>query len=132
VIIASGGMLEGGKILKHLRNHVDDPRSTLCLVSFQAPGTLGSKVLEKHPTLTFHGRTWNKWIDVQEISGFSGHGDHDDLCRAMEPMLERNGSVRLVHGEPDGMKALSGSLKAMGLEVGMPDVGEVWNLESKD
>ena len=132
VIIASGGMLEGGKILKHLRNHVDDPRSTLCLVSFQAPGTLGSKVLEKHPTLTFHGRTWNKWIDVQEISGFSGHGDHEDLCRAMEPMLERNGSVRLVHGEPDGMKALSGSLKAMGLEVGMPDVGEVWNLEAKD
>jgi hypothetical protein len=30
------------------------------------------------------------------------------------------------------MKALSGSLKAMGLEVGMPDVGEVWNLEAKD
>ncbi len=130
VIIASGGMLEGGKILKHLRNHIDDPRSALVLVSFQAPGTLGEKVLEKHPTLTFHGRTWNKWLDVQEVSGFSGHGDQRDLCQAMMPLVEKQGTVKLVHGEKEGMTALSGSLKAMGLKVGMPDVGEVWNLEA--
>ena len=123
-------MLEGGKILKHLRNHIDDPRSALVLVSFQAPGTLGEKVLEKHPTLTFHGRTWNKWLDVQEVSGFSGHGDQRDLCQAMMPLVEKQGTVKLVHGEKEGMTALSGSLKAMGLKVGMPDVGEVWNLEA--
>ncbi len=130
VIIASGGMLEGGKILKHLRNHIDDPRSSLVLVSYQAPGTLGEKVLEKHPTLTFHGRTWNKWLDVQGVSGFSGHGDQRDLCQAMEPVLEKQGTVQLVHGEKEGMSALSGSLKAMGLKVGRPDVGEVWKLEA--
>lgn len=129
VIIASGGMLEGGKILKHLRNHIDDPRSSLVLVSFQAPGTLGEKILQKSPTVAFHGRTWNKWIEVHEVSGFSGHGDHEDLCRAMQPMVEKNGKVRLVHGEPENMTALSRSLKEMGLESGMPDVGETWKLE---
>jgi len=130
VIIASGGMLEGGKILKHLRNHIDDPRSSLVLVSFQAPGTLGEKILEKSPKVTFHGRTWNKWIEVHEVSGFSGHGDHQDLCKAMEPMREKNGKIRLVHGEPEAMTPLAKSLQGMGLEAGIPDVGETWKLEA--
>lgn len=129
VIIASGGMLEGGKILKHLRHHIDDPRSSLVLVSFQAPGTLGEKILKKNPTITFHGKTWNKWIEVHEVSGFSGHGDHADLCKAMEPMRQRQGKVRLVHGEPEAMEALAKSLVAMGLEAQAPDVGETWKLE---
>jgi metallo-beta-lactamase family protein len=34
IILASGGMCDGGRILHHLRYHVDDPRSTIITVSF--------------------------------------------------------------------------------------------------
>src|SRR4051794_6700672 len=56
VIVASGGMCDGGRIVKHLRRHVDDPRASLVLVSYQAPDSLGRKMLEHHPTVRFHGR----------------------------------------------------------------------------
>src|SRR5262249_35255336 len=46
VIVASGGMCEGGRILHHLQNHVDDPRCTVALVSYQAPGTPGRQLLD--------------------------------------------------------------------------------------
>ena len=33
IIVASGGMCEGGRIVHHLRHHIDDPRSAIVLVS---------------------------------------------------------------------------------------------------
>ena len=72
-------MCDGGRIMQHLRLHVDDPRSVLLLVSYQAPYSLGARLLESRPTVRFHGRTWNKWIEVVSMNGFSGHADHNDL-----------------------------------------------------
>ena len=37
VILAASGMCEGGRIVQHLKHHLDDPRSTIVLVSYQAP-----------------------------------------------------------------------------------------------
>src|SRR5262249_7194344 len=51
IIVASGGMCEGGRIMQHLKHHIDDPRSTLVLVSYQAPQSLGAQMLERRPTV---------------------------------------------------------------------------------
>ena len=37
IIISSSGMLEGGRILHHLRNRIGDPRNTILFTSWQAP-----------------------------------------------------------------------------------------------
>lgn len=118
IIVASGGMCEGGRILKHLRRHIDDPRATLVLISYQAPDSLGRRLLDKTPTVRFHGRNWNKWIEVVELNGFSGHADHDDLLAYLTPLAERTGKVRLVHGEPKASWALAEALD----DAGFPDV----------
>jgi metallo-beta-lactamase family protein len=36
VVIASSGMCDAGRILHHLKEHIDDPRCTVILVSYQA------------------------------------------------------------------------------------------------
>ena len=79
IIVASGGMCEAGRVVPHLRHHLDDPRCAVVLVSYQAPHSVGARLLEKRPTVRFHGRTWNKWAEVVELNGFSGHADHDDF-----------------------------------------------------
>jgi metallo-beta-lactamase family protein len=118
VLVASGGMCDGGRIIKHLRRHVDDPRASLLLVSYQAPGSVGRRLLELAPKVRFHGRSWNKWIEVVELNGFSGHADHADLLAYCEPLIERTERVRLVHGEPEGALALADALA----DRGFPDV----------
>jgi metallo-beta-lactamase family protein len=40
VIISASGMAETGRILHHLRNNIQDPKNTICIVP-QAPYTLG-------------------------------------------------------------------------------------------
>jgi metallo-beta-lactamase family protein len=121
IIIASGGMCEGGRILHHLKHHIDDPRSTLVLVSYQAPLSLGAQLLEHRPTVRFHGRTWNKWIEVVDLNGFSGHADQDDFRALLGPAAGTTGRVRLVHGEPAQSEALAGTLLGMGFaDVDVP------------
>src|SRR5262249_21786449 len=110
VVVASGGMCEGGRIVQHLKHNIDDPRCTVALVSYQAPGTPGRQLLERGPTVRFHGRKWNKWAEVVDLNGFSGHADHSDLLEQLAPSASLTRKVCLVHGEPERAEALRAAL----------------------
>jgi metallo-beta-lactamase family protein len=125
VIIAPSGMCDGGRILHHFKQHLDDPRCTVVLVSYQAPGTLGKKLLEPKPRVRFHGRDWNLWAEVIELDGFSGHAGHDDLMAALLPLAGVVKRVRLVHGEVDRAEALAADMRRHGFDdVSAPFTGE--------
>jgi metallo-beta-lactamase family protein len=126
IIVASGGMCEGGRVIHHLRYHVDDPRSVIVLVSYQAPHSLGARLLEKSPSVHFHGKKWNKWIEVASMNGFSGHADHEDLLHLLRPLANGRRRVCLVHGEQHAAEALAGALKPFGFgTVRIPERAEM-------
>ncbi len=121
VLVASGGMCDGGRILNHLEHNVDDPRNSIVLVSYQAAGSLGRRLLERAPTIHFRGRRHNKWADVVDLNGFSGHADRNDFLALFRPLLPHKPRIRLVHGEYEQAHALAGALRAEGFaEVGIP------------
>lgn len=121
VLVASGGMCDGGRIMQHLRHHLDDPRCSIVLVSYQAPQSLGAQLLQMRPTVRFHGRTWNKWAEVVSISGFSGHADHEDFLALLGPASAETGKIRLVHGELPQAEALAADLRKIGFaDVAVP------------
>ena len=125
IIIASSGMCDAGRIVHHLKRHVDDPRSTVVLVSFQAPGTTGRRLLEKSPTIRIQGRDWNKWIEVVHLDGFSGHADRADFDAYLTPLAKRVQHARLIHGEKEQAEALAGMMREMGFaDVSVPKPGE--------
>jgi metallo-beta-lactamase family protein len=111
ILVASGGMLEGGRILRHLQHHIDDPRCSVVLVSYQALESLGRRLLERGPTVRFLGRKWNKWASVVEITGFSGHADQNDFLALLQPLAGGPSQVRLVHGDLEQAEALAGALR---------------------
>ncbi len=110
VVVASSGMGEGGRIIHHLKQSIDDPRCTIILVSFQTPGSLGARLLEPSPTIRMGGREWNKWADVIALRGFSGHADHEELVSLLHPHIDEGAQVTLVHGEMPALSALETSL----------------------
>jgi metallo-beta-lactamase family protein len=125
VIVASGGMCEAGRILRHLQENIDDPRASIVLVSYQSPMSLGRKLLERSPHVHFRGRNWNKWADVIDLHGFSGHADHNDFLHLLTPLAETTRKVRLVHGERQSAEALSSALRRNGFaEVEIPWRGD--------
>lgn len=129
VLIAPGGMCEGGRILHHLKQHVDDPRCSIVLVNYQAPHTPGRRLLERSPTVSFHGRKWNKWADVVYLPGFSGHADHQELLSYLAPLAGRTAQVRFVHGEVEAAEALATAARGLGFtDAAVPGRGEAVDL----
>lgn len=125
VVIASSGMCDAGRIVGHLKQNVDDPRCTVILVSYQAQGTTGRRLMEPRPTVRFAGRDWNKWVEVVHLEGFSGHADRDDFLAYLEPLAGKVGKVRLIHGEREQAEALAGKLRDLGFaDVAVPAPGD--------
>ena len=125
VIISASGMAETGRILHHLRHNIEDPRNTILIVSWQAPGTLGWKLANKASEVRIFGDSYRVRAQVATISGFSGHAGRDLLIQWAKALLPRVKKVFLVHGDPQALTALKLALEAEGLpEVHAPELHE--------
>lgn len=120
IIISASGMAEAGRILHHLRNRISDPRNTVLIVGWQAPHTLGRRIVEKQPKVRIFGEEYDLKAQVAVLNGFSGHADHDGLLDWAKAFTTRQPKrTFLVHGEPDAADALAAALKK---EVGLKQV----------
>jgi metallo-beta-lactamase family protein len=125
VIVSASGMCEGGRVLHHLRHNVEDPRSTILIAGYQAPETLGRRLVERRPEVRILGRTFALKAEVVVLNGLSSHADHGGLVQSLAPLAGAARQVRLVHGEPERAAALAEGLRAVGFEdVAIPDAGE--------
>ncbi len=125
VVIAASGMCESGRILHHLKNSVEDPRHTVLIIGFQAPDTLGRRIVERRSPLRIFDRMLELKAEVVTLNGFSSHADHGDLVRALSPLAGTARQVCLVHGEPEAAEALAADLRAKGFaDVRVPERGE--------
>jgi metallo-beta-lactamase family protein len=125
VIIAASGMCEAGRILHHLKHHVEDPRTTVLIAGFQAPDTLGRRLVERLPEVRILGRMYQPRAEVVLLNGLSSHADQGELMHSLGPLAGKVQRVRLVHGEPDRAEALAKSLRATGFaDVAIPDRGD--------
>jgi metallo-beta-lactamase family protein len=125
VIISASGMCEAGRVLHHLKHNIEDPRSTILIVGFQAPDTLGRRLVEHRPEVRILGRPFAVRAEVVVLNGLSSHADHADLLRALGPLAPTVRQVRLVHGEQDRAAALAEGLRDVGFgDVAVPDRGE--------
>jgi metallo-beta-lactamase family protein len=111
VIVSASGMVEHGRILHHVKNNVEDPNSTILIVGWQAPNTLGRRLVERAGEVRIFGETYKRRAQVRVLNGFSGHADHDGLLNWVRALRRRPEHVFLVHGEPDAAKALAAGLK---------------------
>lgn len=125
ILIAASGMCEAGRILHHLKHNLEDPRSTVLIAGFQAPDTLGRRLIEHRPEVRILGRSVALKAQVIVLNGLSSHADHGGLLASLGPLADSTRQVRLVHGEEDRATALAEGLRATGFaDVGIPEPGE--------
>lgn len=111
VIIAGNGMMTGGRILHHLRQHLDNPRSSIVLVGYQAAGTRGRALLDGATGLRMHGQLVPVRAQVEVIDGLSAHADRGELLRWLQSFDAPPQKTYLVHGEPGPAQSLASTLK---------------------
>jgi metallo-beta-lactamase family protein len=125
VILASSGMCEAGRILHHLRNNIEDPRNTVLITGFQAPYTLGRRILERQREVPIFGEPMTLRAEVVSLEELSGHADQHELIEWMRPFAKGLKKVFLVHGEPGPGATLAALItKEYGIDAHMPARGE--------
>jgi len=120
VIISASGMATGGRILHHLARRLPDERTTVLLVGYQAAGTRGWSLQNGARTLRIHGEDVPVRARVAAISGFSAHGDKDEVARWLSTLPARPERVFCVHGEPSALAAAADRLGARGWTALVP------------
>ena len=130
VIISASGMMEGGRILHHLRNRISDSRNTILVSGWQAPNTLGRRIVNKEPTVRIFGEEFPVKADVEVITGFSGHADRDELLAWAGAMQKKPEHTFVVHGEIDSAHALAEGLQSeFGFNnIAIPDMNQSFEI----
>jgi metallo-beta-lactamase family protein len=125
VIISASGMCEAGRILHHLKNNIEDPKNTILIVGWQAPNTLGRRIVEKQPKVKIFGEEYDLKADVVTINGFSAHADRGELLNWTGHFSKKASHTYIVHGEEDASFALADGMRNQGYgEVNVPALGQ--------
>lgn len=121
MIVASNGMLTGGRVVGHLHNLISDPNATILFVGYQGVGTLGASLQAGTKTARVNGEVVDVHCQIKSISGFSAHADESQLLEWLRNFAG-NGvrEVFLVHGEPDAQAAIDPKIQALGLKTHIP------------
>ncbi len=126
IIISASGMCEAGRILHHLKHNIEDPRATILIVGFQAPDTLGRRLVERRPEVRILGQSFALKAQVVVLNGLSSHADQPTLLRSLAPLAGHARQVRLVHGELERASQLADGLRGLGFtDVAVPARGDV-------
>ncbi len=124
IIISSSGMMEGGRILFHLKERLPDPKNTVVLGGYMAEGTRGRILQRGAKWLRVHNRDVPVRASIVEMSGLSGHAGRSELLRWLGN-LEQPRLTFLTHGEKSSAESLAAVLTAdRGWLVRIPRLGE--------
>ena len=114
IVIASSGMVTGGKIWRYLENWQNDSNALLFLPGYQGEGTPGKSLSEGVRTIQdANGKniTWNGEILTSEA--FSSHADQNELLSWLEN-VNKDSQILLNHGEASAKIALKNKLNENG------------------
>jgi metallo-beta-lactamase family protein len=136
MVVASSGMLTGGRVMHHLKDFLPDPACTLLFIGYQAEGTLGRHLQTGGKTARIDHEEYEVRCRVVSISGFSAHADEHELAAWLEHFTAKADAsdgrpkrVFLVHGDPDATAAFAKRIRGeLGLEVHIPRYREVVTL----
>jgi metallo-beta-lactamase family protein len=127
VIIAGSGMMSGGRVMHHAKKLLPDKRTVVLINGFQAEGTTGREVLERHESVVIDGLEVPVKASIVEVTSMSGHAGHDQLLAWVGKMSGIQ-KIFLVHGETDSRIALSQALPS-GPEKILPEMGSSYELK---
>jgi metallo-beta-lactamase family protein len=131
IIISASGMCDAGRIKHHLKHNLWNEKSSIIIVGYQAPGTLGRSIVEGAKNVSIFGDRIHINAEIYSLEGFSGHADKDGLLEWLSGFKKMPRKVFLVHGEEEAKKAFASTVKqALGYDCTVVEDVSEFNLEA--
>ncbi|HSI20755.1 MAG TPA: MBL fold metallo-hydrolase [Verrucomicrobiae bacterium] len=126
IIIAGSGMMNGGRIMHHLKNYLQFPNTTVLIVGYQVEGSLGRKLHDGEKHVVIYGQEVHVKAKVKSCGAFSGHADYPRLMHWMHCFNGRPPKkVFVTHGELNSALSFSQSIEEeLSISSGVPEYAE--------
>ena len=128
IIISASGMLEAGRVKHHVANHIEDPSTTILIVGYCTPSSLGARIQEPGlKEISIFGIVHPVRAQIKKIEGFSGHGDYKEMIDYIRENQDpdRVAQVIIVHGEENAQLEYKQHLEDAGFKnIVIPSKGE--------
>jgi len=129
IIISASGMCEVGRIKHHLKHNLWNPNSTILFVGYQAPGTLGARIVAGEKKVRIFGEDVGVNARIEYIEGYSGHADQEWLLNFIYSFIRKPKHIFVVHGEEQAQITLKEKiLETTGIPVSIPEYSEKYEL----
>ncbi len=115
IILASGGMMNGGASVDYFRMLAEDPKNAIIFVGFNSANSLGRRLqngLKEVVLPDEDGKLVPVKVNLQiyTVDGFSGHSDRRQLINFVENIRPKPKMVFTMHGEESKCEDLARSL----------------------
>lgn len=122
IIISASGMLEGGRILHHIKAYGSDPKNTILITGYQANGTRGAMVARGDLEIKVHGEQIPIRAKVEVMTSGSAHADYREMLDWLKHFKRAPKKIFLTHGEHSSAVSLKQSIeKELGWNCVVPD-----------
>lgn len=111
IVIAGSGMVTGGRVLTYLKQLIDEERTTVLLVGFQAKGTRGRDLKEGAKEIKFFGKYYPVRARIECLDSLSAHADQKELLNWLSGIEGKPEKVFLIHGEPESARVFGEKIK---------------------
>ncbi len=130
IIISSSGMAEAGRIKHHIKNNIEKPTTTILLVGYCSPESLGAILKTKPKEVRIFGERFEVNADIEVMDSFSGHADYNEMIAHLSSQdASKVKKLFLVHGEIENQLMFKNRLSQVGFqEIFIPMQGEGFDL----
>lgn len=128
VIISASGMCDAGRIRHHLVQNLWRQESTVVFVGYQAPGTLGRRLMDGASAVKIFGEEIVVHAKIVSLPGMSSHADREHLLDWVEHVKPMPKQVFVVHGDAEVTEIFAQTLRNTGFSAHAPLYEEVYDL----
>lgn len=127
IIIAGSGMMNGGRIMHHLKNYLGEANTNLLIIGYQVEGSLGRRLHNKEKVVQIFGQEIEVQAKIISSGAFSGHADYPRLMNWLNGFgAKQPRKVYVTHGELNSAISFSAAIEdQLGINSGVPEYGEV-------
>ena len=130
IIMSASGMCDAGRIKHHLKHNLWNPLNTILFVGYQAPNTLGRRIVEGEKVVKIFGEEIAVNAQIEYIEGYSGHADQEWLMNFIYSFRDKPKKVFLVHGEERAQKVLKEKIeKDIEVSTIIPEFGDTYRID---
>ncbi|HRH65406.1 MAG TPA: MBL fold metallo-hydrolase [Bacteroidia bacterium] len=130
IIISASGMAEAGRVKHHIKNNIENPDTTILLVGYCTPESLGGRLGDGRKEVFIFGKKYEVKARVEIMNSYSAHADYNEMLEYLACISPKSvQQVFLVHGDYEAQVEWREKLKAVGYKnIEIPEKDSTWEL----